>query len=450
MSPLRIVSHFCNFAIFVIPTIILTGWATGSMNLKLMFHTSGTVMNPMSAACFLVLGTSLFFARGESKKLGPLPSVFFAALPLVVSLLHSSEVFSQTRLDQLLFRDQLSGNVMPLHTAIGFAIASVTVFLFRLSGKGALAVAPLLALAVGWLALLAITGHFYGADMLTNMSTYSPMAFSTAFTFIFFSLSVLFAKPKFEPTRTFVSPSAAGKIARRLIPLAIFFPIFSGWLRMTLEAHGFFDQKLGVTIFAAVNIGLWTSAIWTTAHSLFEAEEKNKQLINLLDRTSKMDLLSGVWNRRYLEHRIESELATFKRHGTALSCIITDIDHFKKVNDTYGHHVGDVVIKAVAQILNSTVRKEDIVCRYGGEEFVVILPGTEEAEACLLAERLRVAVEDCLIKADGHEVRVTCSFGVAQADLSSPALVEQADAALYTAKKSGRNRVVASAAVQAA
>ena len=452
MRSLKGLSRACNMVLFFIPSVILLGWATESSSLKLLFHMSGTAMNPMSAVCFLLLGAALLIADGNSNRVSRYTSAALALLPLSISTLHSSGFLSPSgiRLDQFLFTDQLNGNVMPLHTCIGFAIASLTVFVFRYRGKGAVTASPLLALAVGWLAMLAITGYFYGVDILHHKGSYSPMALSSAITFLFFAVSVLLAKSTYEPTRTFVSPSTAGRIARILIPLALTFPILSGWLRMTGEAYGIFDQKLGVTIFAVINIAVWASAIWTTAHNLFKAEERNKQLIKLLDRNSKTDLLSGVWNRRYLEQRLEAELAGADRHRRPLSCIITDIDFFKKVNDTYGHHVGDIVIKTVGQLLSATVRKEDIVCRYGGEEFVVLLPDTDESKATLLAERLRVAIEQTEIIADGKTLRVTCSFGVAQAEDASTAVVERADAALYSAKKSGRNRVVAASLAAAA
>lgn len=159
------------------------------------------------------------------------------------------------------------------------------------------------------------------------------------------------------------------------------------------------------------------------------------------------DPLTGLHNRRGLEGR--SEALHFRPGGVPITqvWIMVDIDHFKRVNDTYGHEAGDEVLKAVAEALRSTARVADIVARFGGEEFVLVLPDTSAEVAARIAERLRLAIEALSTDVDGQVIRVTASFGVAQraAQESQLEVLERADAALFSSKKDGRNRVTMSA-----
>jgi diguanylate cyclase (GGDEF)-like protein/PAS domain S-box-containing protein len=158
------------------------------------------------------------------------------------------------------------------------------------------------------------------------------------------------------------------------------------------------------------------------------------------------DPLTGLHNRRGLEGRAEA--LHFRPGGVPVTqvWIMVDIDHFKRVNDTHGHEAGDEVLKGVAEALRSTARGADLVARFGGEEFVLVLPDTSAELAVRIAERLRVAIEALSTDVGGQVIRVTASFGVAQraAQDSQLEVLERADAALYSSKKDGRNRVTMS------
>ncbi|MBX3226191.1 MAG: GGDEF domain-containing protein [Labilithrix sp.] len=160
-----------------------------------------------------------------------------------------------------------------------------------------------------------------------------------------------------------------------------------------------------------------------------------------------LDGLTGVYNRKHLEERLTAELAYATRHEEPLSIIIIDVDHFKKVNDTLGHLAGDAVLKHMSALLKRLIRPEDILARYGGEEFVVIARGTDVAQAEVLAERLRAAVEAETIHFDGKDIKITSSGGVASLACCGESrdratLLGTADKRLYAAKQGGRNRVV--------
>ena len=161
---------------------------------------------------------------------------------------------------------------------------------------------------------------------------------------------------------------------------------------------------------------------------------------------STRDALTQLYNRKYAGERLAAEVAYSHRHGTRLSLIIFDIDHFKRVNDTFGHLAGDVVLRVVAAQAQKTVRAEDVVARYGGEEFVVIVRGIEHANVCVLADRIRKAVERLTIPWESRTIKTTISLGVAsldEGDLAATveALVALADERLYRAKAGGRNRL---------
>jgi two-component system, cell cycle response regulator len=169
-----------------------------------------------------------------------------------------------------------------------------------------------------------------------------------------------------------------------------------------------------------------------------------QHLVKMLEHRAQIDSLSGLWNRRYFDQRLQQEWSEARRHGRSLSLIMCDVDRFKRLNDQFGHPFGDQVIERVAQILSGG-RGSDITCRYGGEEFGVILPSTAADRALEVAERQRVTIESQ--SWTGHDdVIVTGSFGVADLksvppDASMEQLVQAADMALYRAKQSGRNRV---------
>ena len=153
------------------------------------------------------------------------------------------------------------------------------------------------------------------------------------------------------------------------------------------------------------------------------------------------DIMTGLYNRAYYLDKLDNELVNAQRYNKNFSLIIFDIDHFKNVNDTYGHLKGDEVIVAVADTALKNIRKNDFVARWGGEEFIVLLPETAISSAELIAENLKKSIEN--IKVEGVE-NVSASFGVTQyiKNDDEKTIVKRADEALYEAKKTGRNKVI--------
>jgi len=176
------------------------------------------------------------------------------------------------------------------------------------------------------------------------------------------------------------------------------------------------------------------------------AAQRVLKLERKLRANSKEDPLTGVLNRRTFYELYEREWKRSLRYGLPLSCVLLDIDFFKKINDTHGHPAGDAALRAVAQLLSRQCRATEYVCRFGGEEFCVLLPETNEHGATIWAERVRSALAELTIEIPGELLKVTGSFGVAERldDMQGPEdAVEAADQALLVAKQSGRDRVVA-------
>ncbi len=160
---------------------------------------------------------------------------------------------------------------------------------------------------------------------------------------------------------------------------------------------------------------------------------------------ARVDALTGVLNRRALFETLNKEVERAKRYGGALTCLMLDLDHFKAFNDTYGHQFGDKVLHLIARVIFEHCRASDHLGRYGGEEFLIILPETGIEGATMFAERVRSVVAQTPVDLD--EERVTVSIGVAEwcdSDTSASSLISRADRALLEAKGAGRNRIVAS------
>ena len=169
--------------------------------------------------------------------------------------------------------------------------------------------------------------------------------------------------------------------------------------------------------------------------------EECKQLREL----TQIDTLTGLFNLRYLLKALEGEMERTRRTGLTTGLIMSDLDHFKRINDIHGHECGNKALQWLSSIWRENLRRIDMACRYGGEEFVIILPGTRLPQAIHAAERLRLALENSPIKLNGKRVRLTASFGVdsyrGRKKLSVEKFIKRADRFLLEAKTKGRNRV---------
>jgi diguanylate cyclase (GGDEF)-like protein len=222
--------------------------------------------------------------------------------------------------------------------------------------------------------------------------------------------------------------------------ISVTFDVSDTEQKMARNRFGFIG--LGVAASLAL-LGIVLFLISRLAGSLSKA-------YNTIEKMSITDDLTQVFNRRHFHARLDEEIARARRYDHPVSLLMMDIDHFKTINDRYGHQTGDDVLKAIGSILRSNTRIADIVARYGGEEFVMLLPETQEETARVTADKLRAAIErQSFTSPDRSPIHVTASFGVSSLDMAdqnntdiADRMVKMADDAMYQAKQAGRNRVV--------
>jgi len=180
-------------------------------------------------------------------------------------------------------------------------------------------------------------------------------------------------------------------------------------------------------------------------------QELEHEIITL-NELVRTDALTGLYNHRYFREALHREVERTHRTGVDFCLVLIDLDYFKKVNDEWGHEVGNVALEHTARLIKETIRPMDLPCRYGGEEFAVLLPGTPLLTSVQVAERIRSTIEATMIDISGRELTLTASFGVCayqrNSILTEEQLVEAADKLLYQAKSKGRNQVCFEAATQ--
>lgn len=189
----------------------------------------------------------------------------------------------------------------------------------------------------------------------------------------------------------------------------------------------------------------WAISIIGLASCLALSELRRRRAeakMHLLRAESTTDPLTGVGNRRWLDIEMKQRIAQLRRQDSPFSVLMLDIDHFKSVNDTWGHDAGDIVLVTVAKEIRHTLRDMDVLCRTGGEEFIAILPGTNVHAAAAAAERIRHAVEKLSVSFQNRTISVTISIGVTAGTPTDEAqeIIKRADDAVYAAKRDGRNR----------
>ncbi len=227
---------------------------------------------------------------------------------------------------------------------------------------------------------------------------------------------------------------------RGALSIFLFFPVFSLLLWWNIVTSARPISQANVAINTILPFGLVTLQLFYNELARKGANDEKTKFLEYLEILSSKDSLTGLWNRRLSDEFLEQEIARSQRQGGNLSVGIIDIDHFKKVNDTYGHAAGDTVLKEIAHEFRNIVRTHDRVGRWGGEEFIVICSETGIEDAVALFKRMRSQIEEHTFS---NGLKVTISIGIAEYRVSdSPSTITvRADKALYHAKQQGRNRV---------
>jgi diguanylate cyclase (GGDEF)-like protein len=442
------------------------GWALDIAPLKSVAPGLAT-MKANTALAFLLLGGSLFIAQVAGSK--PFLHRTHKALAAVVAAFGLATLGEylfgwDLGIDNLLFDDvatpsgQFPGRPS-FGTAFNFMLLGLALLLMHI--RPARFAASLLAVSAALISLLALYGYALATPALYSVFFYSTMAVHTALLFFIISIGCLFLDRDGWLMKIVFSDELGGSLARWLLPFALFGPAvlamaFEYGVEKNLYHSDFGRALLSVSI--AVSSGMLilyfayrTNMLDAIRRAKESLEKAHAELAFFADGLAKanarLELLSGtdplteLSNRRVFNARLSEELARSNRYGLPLSVLFLDVDNFKSYNDTFGHPEGDEVLTIIAHLLVQSVREVDCVARLGGEEFGIVMPGTEMDNALILAERVRSTIEH------GAWTKrvVTVSIGVASLSDTvhdAKSIVLEADAALYEAKHGGRNRVV--------
>lgn len=455
--------------------LVLYGWLCESRILAWLFP-SGISMKANSAFCFILssIALVLFLTR---RPLAMRVQRILSLILISMGLITAYQYISGTDLpyvDSLLVQNQLvqndpdnqlfSNRMSPL-SAINFILNGLSIFLLTFRNYHILNLARIITIPVILTSIMVLIGYAYGVRELYRFGFYVPLSPLSAIAFIELSVALIFIHAERGFMRLFVGQTLGSKMVRWLLPTLILVFITIGWLcRQGNLMHWYNNQfevsmLIFLTLFLSSCLIIWQARaqhgqelLRQRAQHALELNNINlekkveqrtqelKKLMEELEALSLTDSLTGLANRRAFEQRLKMEWQRATRYEHPLTVMLIDVDHFKRFNDDFGHQTGDHVLAQVGAILQQAVRTTDLACRYGGEEFVIILPDTPMHDALPIAHRIREQVADHRWEAR----QVTVSVGVAQLNQHKTPnqLVSDADQALYEAKAAGRNQVI--------
>lgn len=456
--------------------LVLYGWLAESQLLNWLFP-SGISMKANSAFCFILSSIALLLFLNRSA----LNSALQRGIALIlisigsITLYQYLSGFTVPYFDALFVQnaliraasdeDQLFANRMSPLSGINFILNGISIFLLTYRNYQILNIARVISIPVIMMSIMVLIGYAYGVRELYRFGFYVPLSPLSAIAFIELSVALLFIHAERGFMRLFVGETLGSKMGRWLLPTLIVVFITIGWLcRQGNLMHWYNNQfevsmLIFLTLFLSSCLIIWQAraqhgqellrqraqfALELSNQNLEKKIEQRTQelqkLMHELEALSLTDSLTALANRRAFEQRLNMEWQRATRYEHPLTLMLIDVDHFKRFNDDFGHQTGDHVLAQVGSILQQVVRSTDLACRYGGEEFVIILPDTPLMDALPIAHRLREQVANF----DWPARQVTVSIGVAQLNQQKTAnqLVSDADEALYEAKAAGRNQVI--------
>jgi len=417
--------------------VALTGWVLGIPVLTSVGP--GLVSMKANAAISFLLLAGAIYCESWRRNSGCQKILAFGAVLLGTLTLLEYGFGINLHIDEALFRDSVRtlhpGRMAPI-TAANFVLLGTAMLIPRF--KGADYVKEALALLVALSSTFAIVGYVYGVPALYGAvsSSSNAMAVHTGVNFLLLALGFLFVERAGGFVRVFGGPSIASMVARYMVPFAVLIPVVLGavFIRSRWNlGHPHLVMALSVVSDIVLLVGL----IWVLAFMIRRVEAERE----MAQHQAETDRLTGTYNRRYFEASLESEVERARRYGSPLSLLLFDVDGFKQFNDRYGHLTGDRVLAQLVRQCERNLRAPDVLCRYGGEEFAIIAPGTTGEAGMALARRIREGVET--MRVDYLPEKITISIGVAaweQSFANNDDLIAAADSALYAAKNAGRNR----------
>jgi len=347
---------------------------------------------------------------------------FFSAIPILQIITPFSTQLAQSA---------IAGKPIEIgiNTAVFILMCAAASILFA---QKKYVLSQLLAFLALGIPFVSLTGYFYAVPMF-----YGQMALTTVIPSIPAGYAALLVNAQYHALRAILSPWVGGKIARIQFVLGYLFPIFLGYLLFSIKFHNS-SELIGVFV---ILTGMFiTLLIAYSAMYQEKIDASRRRLERKQNFAATTDALTLLRNRHFLLESGNYLIERAKRNQECLSVMMLDVDHFKYINDNYGHQAGDEVLQILAATIRASIRKDDISGRYGGEEFVVLLPCTDLSGAMLLAEKLRQSIATQLFPIDKA---VTVSIGCAELKKNEVlnGLLSRADHFMYQAKMNGRNQI---------
>ncbi len=443
----------CGLVVFVSLLVLVGGWVFGRIELRSIVP--GTVgMKALTAIGLLTASLSLLatLQPHAHRRLVAAQRGLALFTLLLGALVLGEHVFGwRLGIDELLFVDHVGRAAGSAHPG---RFAPTTAINLMLLGAALLAIdreprhgwrrSELLVLPAALVAFMSIIGYTYGIPAFYGPASAAKMALNTATSFLVVAIGVVLARPHGHVLRLATTDDPGGVMMRRLGPVAVVLPLLLGWLRLKAGDHGIFTNRVGTWWLTAATIGCFLALIWRVGSRLSAADRDQCALRRELERLANHDGLTDLYNRHRFDEELRRALAAAERYGRPASLLILDLDRMKAVNDELGHHVGDAMLRAVADILRAELRRTDIAARMGGDEFGILLSETEPDAAAVLAERILSAIR--AFRAPSEDGRAdawtTASIGIARLDGAAPIerALARADDAMYEAKRAGGDR----------
>lgn len=459
----RLAAGLAVFAI-LLAAAGFSGWVFDSPTLRSVLPGYAS-MKPKAALGIILAGLALLMVAAYPAS-APVPRLVRRLAAVAVATLGGAALVQYIAhvdfgIDQFLFRDRFTPienfpGRLSRGTATGFLIFGFSMlFTFRPSAWSFWVGFALTAVGF-WTSLFVCLAYMFDVHSLYGSAWFGTIALHTALGLLMLFAALMLAVPDRGWARIVMTDKFGGMVARRVLPLIAAIPIGVLWLAHLGADAGLYSKEASEYIAAvALLIVLTTLAIVMCgrlnvidAHRriIQDGRERAQAEAIRMRHMAEVDPLTGLWNRRHFLAVAADEIAASRASAAPLTLLMIDIDHFKRINDTYGHAGGDRALMLLAATLKEFTRKADCVARLGGEEFGVLLPGATRAVAHGIAERFREQVARlAVLDGEGRSYGFTVSVGLGaltDADAKPEDLMARADAALYRAKRGGRNRVV--------
>jgi diguanylate cyclase (GGDEF)-like protein len=457
--------EICSRSLVVLGLVALTGWTLHIEVLTCVVHGYAS-MKVNTALAFVASGLAMsaYGRRSlQESRVARTAKRVLSLVPLVLGGLSLAEYLFRVDLhiDQVFVVDRITqvypGRMAQL-TAINCCLAGAALLLGS-GNRSARRASRLVSGLIIASAISAMVSCLYGVHMFYGSLDYTSMALHTGVGFLVLGVGALLRDEGSSIVRVLSAAESGSLVLRRSLAGVIALPVVVGWVCLQ-AAVKFKIPHLGMALFAVTQVGAATMSLWMMALFLNRHERQRLEIVQrrwevgvALEETARLtssnrdlselaatDALTGLSNRRAFEVLLRKAVSHARRHSETMSVLMMDIDHFKRRNDTWGHAAGDEVLQRIGALLLENVRDPDVVCRYGGEEFLVLLPAGDGERAMEVAMRLQRIVAEQSWTGEP----VTLSIGIASwsGEMESGGeLVGAADTELYRAKKLGRNRI---------